>query len=89
MSELKKVEKATAKVAVALEQQRVAILAARHAGASTRQIAGAAGVSHTQVQRILSRRACPECGRDLSRTKAGALACFYGEDHESGDAIYL
>jgi len=55
MSELKKVEKATAKVAVALEQQRAAILAARQAGASTRQIASAAGVSHTQVQRILSR----------------------------------
>jgi len=55
VSDLRKVERATAKVVAAQTHQRLAMLAARDAGASTRQIAQAAGVSHTQVQRILSR----------------------------------
>lgn len=55
MKELKKVERATAKVAAAQTHQHLAILEARAAGASSRKIAEAAGVSHTQVQRILSR----------------------------------
>lgn len=54
MSEIRKVERATAKVVAALTHQRQAMIAAHEAGASTREIARAAGVSHTQVQRILS-----------------------------------
>lgn len=55
MNELQKVKRATAKAAVARERLELAVRQAHEAGESTRKIAEAAGVSHTQVQRILSR----------------------------------
>lgn len=50
---LKKVQRARSKVVAAQSHQRQAMIDARGVGASTREIARAAGVSHTQVQRIL------------------------------------
>lgn len=55
MSELRKVERAAAKAARSREALEAAIREAHAEGQSSRKIAEAAGVSHTQVQRILAR----------------------------------
>lgn len=55
MTALYKVERAAAKAAVAREGLDAAIREAHASGAPLRSIAQAAGVSHEQVRRILSR----------------------------------
>lgn len=55
MSELEKVERAAAKAAVSHDRLETAIREAHAAGQPLRKIAQAAGVSHEQVRRILSR----------------------------------
>lgn len=55
MSELRKVERAAAKAAVAREKLEVAMREAHASGEALRKIADAAGVSHEQVRRVLSR----------------------------------
>jgi DNA invertase Pin-like site-specific DNA recombinase len=52
--EIRRVARTTARVAAASAAQREAITAAHEGGASTREIARAAGISHTQVRRILA-----------------------------------
>jgi hypothetical protein len=52
MSELRKVERAAAKVAAARAGLELAIRQARSEGASLRAVATAAGVSHEQVRRL-------------------------------------
>lgn len=51
--ELRSVKRAAHKAALSRERLEHKIREAHAAGESSRKIAGAAGVSHTQVQRIL------------------------------------
>lgn len=55
MSELRKIERAAAKAAVAREALESAIREAHENGLALRTIAEAAGVSHEQVRRIVQR----------------------------------
>lgn len=55
MTELQKVQRAAAKAALAVAARDDAIRAAHESGDALRKIAEAAGVSHEQVRRILSR----------------------------------
>lgn len=55
MSELQKVKRAAVKAAASREHLENAIREAHAAGESSRKIAEAAGVSHTQVQRTIHR----------------------------------
>lgn len=55
MSDLAKVKRAAAKAAVSRERLEQAMRDAHASGAALRQIAEAAGVSHEQVRRVLSR----------------------------------
>jgi hypothetical protein len=52
MTELRKVERAAAKVAAARAGLELAVREARAAGAPLRAVAQAAGVSHEQVRRL-------------------------------------
>jgi hypothetical protein len=55
MSETRKVERAAAKAALAREKLELAMREAHENGMALRKIAAAAGVSHEQVRRVLSR----------------------------------
>lgn len=55
MTELQKVRKAAAKVAASREKLEAAMREAHASGQALRKIAEAAGVSHEQVRRVLSR----------------------------------
>jgi hypothetical protein len=55
MSDVKKVEWAAAKAALAREKLELAMRAAHENGVALRKIAAAAGVSHEQVRRVLAR----------------------------------
>jgi len=57
MSDLRKVERATAQAAVSRERLESAMRDAHANGAALRKIAEAAGVSHEQVRRVLQRSA--------------------------------
>lgn len=55
MNEIRKIERAAAKAAVAREKLELAMREAHESGLALRKIAEAAGVSHEQVRRVLSR----------------------------------
>jgi len=54
-TELQKVQREAAKAASARERLETAIREAHEAGEALRKIAEAAGISHEQVRRVLSR----------------------------------
>lgn len=55
VKDVKKVERAATKAALAREKLELAMREAHENGVALRKIAAAAGVSHEQVRRVLSR----------------------------------